>query len=216
MLKAFLSPNKDPVPLHPENEREKHMGTILPVHCPSLSNRFKSRRFSRSIPTTQVKLVPNPLFRTGRDLSPGSSYPYCFSVPSASGYPRAAPDDNRSFRRNRSPTKCSKPCSATIFFENDFSGRRAADVAQTDKQDSVRFWEHSWTSFLFQDRQAAAPFQEEEFMHGKRKRPRILHGAEKGTVPLIQKIRFSCVFGLRQRMSGCRLSYGRFPSWIKF
>ena len=55
------------------------MGAILPAHCPFLSNRFKSRRFSRSIPTIRSNCSKSS-FRTGRDLSPGSSYPYFFST----------------------------------------------------------------------------------------------------------------------------------------
>lgn len=167
-----------------KTSREKHMGAILPAHCPFLSNRFKSRRFSRSIPTIRSNCSKSS-FRTGRDLSPGSSYPY-FSAPSASGYPEGSPDGNRSFRRNRSqsnvPDLVLRP-----FFENDFRGRRAADVAQTDKQDSVRFGSTHGRHFFFRIGRRPPHFKREEFLHGKRKRPRIWHGAEKETAPLIQK-----------------------------
>ena len=73
------------------------------------------------------------------------------------------------------------------FFENDFRGRRAADVAQTDKQDSVRFGSTHGRHFFFRIGRRPPHFKREEFLHGKRKRPRIWHGAEKETAPLIQK-----------------------------
>lgn len=73
------------------------------------------------------------------------------------------------------------------FFENDFRGRRAADVAQTDKQDSVRFGSTHGRHFFFRIGRRPPHFKREEFLHGKRKRPRIWHGAKKETAPLIQK-----------------------------
>ena len=103
------------------------------------------------------------------------------------------------------------------LLKNDFRRRRTADVAQADKQDSVGFGSiHERHFFSFRIGKTFPRIKREEFPVRKTDTRRDNAGskAQNAAVPPQNKI--PLCFGLRQRVSGCRLSHGRSPSWIKF